>query len=404
MLSAMPDQHLAPARRPRGSGTIQRNGQLYRGQKTVNGKKLSTPWLTSETAVEKALLTLGVKTAAPAKPTLRSCVLSALATKPLKPSTRFEYERIFETYFDKVADRPIADLTFEGVSLLLQGMPTSLRTRQQARTVLIAAFKYAMQKGYVFTNHAKMASAGTGESVQHIEALDIAEALSLLDALSTRDKQDLEPLASYYTVALRYGLRPNERRSLCWEHIDLDSERATIYVESKLVHVRGKGLHWLRETKSAASQRRIPIDIYTKELLLRHRERTHGLEPWIDQNGKPRDLVWRQASGEPITMSFERRDWLRVQSLVNIKKPVPPYGTRHTAATMLIESTSNGGMGLDVLTVSRILGHSDIKLVESTYAKRSPGTYIAAAEAIERAMAAQEVKMDWESGYDTPAR
>jgi len=57
-------------------------------------------------------------------------------------------------------------------------------------------------------------------------------------------------------------------------------------------------------------------------------------------------------------------------------RPIHPHILRHTYATLAIQA------GVDILTVSRQLGHKDISTTISTYCHAVPGTGRAAADVI----------------------
>ena len=70
------------------------------------------------------------------------------------------------------------------------------------------------------------------------------------------------------------------------------------------------------------------------------------------------------------------RDWCRGRTAKKLP-PVPFHALRHTHASMLL------GAGVDVLTVSRRLGHGKASVTLGTYGHLIEGADAAAAKAIE---------------------
>ena len=62
---------------------------------------------------------------------------------------------------------------------------------------------------------------------------------------------------------------------------------------------------------------------------------------------------------------------------VGIDKPVTTHWARHTGATLLL----NAGVPIEI--VSKVCGHSSIKMTEKIYAKMLPKTIVAAVKEIE---------------------
>jgi integrase len=70
------------------------------------------------------------------------------------------------------------------------------------------------------------------------------------------------------------------------------------------------------------------------------------------------------------------RDWCRVRTAKKLP-PVPFHALRHTHASLLIRA------GVDILTISRRLGHSKASVTLDTYGHLIGGADEAAAAAIE---------------------
>lgn len=160
-----------------------------------------------------------------------------------------------------------------------------------------------------------------------------------------------DPLYFLFWLVSHTGMRRGEVCALRYTDVNDD---ATITVERQLINT----LHGVREDtpKTDASCRRVAIGEAGVELLEQHRERQ--ARTWI--------------MDEPPTYLFCREDgrlFDPIQVTKRFKKlavgadlpPIRFHDLRHTAASMMLAS------GLDMKTVSTVLGHSDITITANIY-------------------------------------
>jgi integrase len=76
----------------------------------------------------------------------------------------------------------------------------------------------------------------------------------------------------------------------------------------------------------------------------------------------PGDLVFAMWNGEPRKPNTLTNDWLRATAVVGRK--ISLHALRHTHASQLIAA------GVDILTISRRLGHASAKITLDTYGHR----------------------------------
>lgn len=80
----------------------------------------------------------------------------------------------------------------------------------------------------------------------------------------------------------------------------------------------------------------------------------------------------------PMLSNVKYNAYLKeVATAVGIDKPVTTHWARHTGATLLL----NAGVPIEI--VSKVCGHSSIKMTEKIYAKMLPKTIVAAVKEIE---------------------
>ncbi len=155
-------------------------------------------------------------------------------------------------------------------------------------------------------------------------------------------------------ICLFTGIRIGELCALRWENIDL--KKRVLHVEKTLQRIkadsesRTKTILVITAPKSQASIRSIPIIKELWEILKKQvAPGTYVL------SGKPDKPV------EPAVMRKHFRKLLRDCGVRNLNF----HTTRHTFATRCIEK------GIDVKTVSDLLGHSDVSITLARYVHTS---------------------------------
>jgi integrase len=230
--------------------------------------------------------------------------------------------------------------------------------------VIYAALKNAVELELVTRNVADVVKPPKVE-MGEVEILD-AEALTyLLDELKD------QPFYAITAMALATGMRRGELLALRWT--DLDLTAATVKVERSLEQTNA-GLRF-KAPKSKHGKRTISLPPSTIEILQTHRKTQ--LEQRMRLGlGKPDAdaLVFCEESGAPYEPKYFSVRWRRAtKGLANVTF----HALRHSHASALIAA------GIDVVTVSRRLGHSSPTITLSVYAHLFVKTDTTAAAAIE---------------------
>jgi integrase len=188
----------------------------------------------------------------------------------------------------------------------------------------------------------------------------------------------LEGHALYPIVALSLatGMRRGELLALRWEDVDLDG--ATLRV-GRALEETSAGLRF-KAPKNRHGRRMISLPPSAIDALRAHRLKQLELRVTLGQ-GKPEPgaLVFSTIEGAPLSPDNLSRDWRRAVTALDLPR-VMFHGLRHSHASALIAS------GLDVLTVSRRLGHGSPVVTLNTYAHLFAKTDEKAADAIEAAL------------------
>lgn len=166
------------------------------------------------------------------------------------------------------------------------------------------------------------------------------------------------------------GLRQSELLGLRW--IDVDLERRVL--RTRVQYGRDGRL---RETKTSAGVRSVPLPRVAADVLRTHRadqqrERAAAGPLWDDWG-----LVLTTRQGRPVSHHNARRSWNRIldQAGVDLRGI---HHMRHTYVTMLAER------GVHQRTAQQLAGHSDSRMTQEVYTHVTDPMFDAAAEAIDR--------------------
>jgi integrase len=184
------------------------------------------------------------------------------------------------------------------------------------------------------------------------EILDEETARQLLQRLRGR---------SLYMVALlglSTGLRRGELLALRWRDIDL--EGGTLRVEQAIEQTRAGLRFKAPKTKHGRRTVSLPSSVVTE--LRRHRKEQQEQRLQLGMGKMPEDgLVlgrWNGAADPPNAVTDR---WRRAMAKLGLP-PISLHALRHTHASQLIAA------GLDVLTISRRLGHGSPTITLGVYA------------------------------------
>ena len=249
------------------------------------------------------------------------------------------------------------------------GRPLSARTVGHAHRVLHRALERAVQLEMIGRNVAHAVKPPKVEA-REIEILTPAQVIEVLDKLAGHA---LHPIVA---MALGTGMRRGELCALGWGAVDLD--RATVQVERSLEETKD-GLRF-KPPKSRHGRRSISLPSNIVETLRARRaeQQELRLQLGLGRLGAD-DLVFARFDGAAYPPDTLSRDWWRATIALGLPR-LPFHALRHSSASALIAA------GLDVVSVSRRLGHGSPAITLSVYAHLFRETDKAAAEAIEAVM------------------
>lgn len=244
--------------------------------------------------------------------------------------------------------------------------PLSARTTGHAHRVLHRALERAVGSEVLSRNVAAVISPPTVEA----DEIEILNPEQISDVLEKLDGHGLYPIA---VTDLGTGMRRGELLALRLADVDLDS--ATVRIERSLEETKA-GLRF-KAPKTTHGRRTVSIAASVVAALREHRRKL--LETRLALGlGKPDDdtLVFSQPDGAPIPPNRLTRRWQ--DACVALKLPrVSFHALRHTHESALIAA------GLDVVAVSRRLGHANPTVTLNIYGHLFKRDDSAAASAIE---------------------
>jgi integrase len=224
------------------------------------------------------------------------------------------------------------------------------RTRLHLHRVIHVMLKHAAQWGVVPRNVASMVDAPRVKA-REMEVLTPGEMRTVLETLRGKD---LYPIAA---VGLATGLRRGELLALRWADVNL--EAGYLQIERGLEETPRGGLVF-KAPKTRHGRRQVTLPPSTVALLRDHHRAQLEQRLLFGRGKEPADaLVFGNFDGSPRSPHWVTATWRKVAKRAGIRATF--HSLRHTHASTLIAS------GLDVLTISRRLGHGSPVITLSVY-------------------------------------
>jgi integrase len=247
-----------------------------------------------------------------------------------------------------------------------KGKPLAARTVGHAHRVLHRALERAVASEVLSRNVAAVVSPPKVDAAE-IEILDEAQ---IADTLAKLDGHSLYPIVVF---DLATGLRRGELLALRLVDIDLDA--ATVEVRRSLEETKA-GLRF-KEPKTEHGKRTLSMPPSVVAVLREHRKELLKLRLALGL-GKPDNdtLLFSEPDGTPTPPNRLTRRWQDACAALKLPR-VSFHALRHTSASALIAA------GLDVVAISRRLGHANPTVTMNIYAHLFKRDDSAAANAIE---------------------
>lgn len=238
----------------------------------------------------------------------------------------------------------------------------------QIHRVLHRAFGHAVTWGLITINPCSAVEPPL-TTTREIEVLSETQVTDILQKLRGR------PMYMMAAIGLSTGVRRGELLALRWKDINL--EAATMQVERSLEQTKA-GLRFKEpKTKHGRRQVALPQAVTTELRVYRKSQQELRLALGLGKDD-PEGLLFRRLNGLPIRPDNVSGEWRRLVSVLKLPK-VTLHAWRHTHASQLIR------LGLDVLTISRRLGHGSPSITLNVYGHLFAGSDERAAAGINAA-------------------
>ena len=245
----------------------------------------------------------------------------------------------------------------------------SPRTVGHVHRALHKALKVAVEWGVIQRNAAEVARPPKVHATE-LEILSVEQARTLIEQLKGR------PLYPIVVLGLATGMRRGELLALRWCDVDLDGRK--LRVEQSLEQTKVGGLRF-KAPKTKHGRRSISLAPSVVAELRTHWKQQQEERLGLGLGKAPGDaLVFPKWDGTPRIPTTTSTDWTRTLAQLELP-PISLHALRHTHASQLVAS------GMDVLTISRRLGHSSPTITLGIYAHLFSNTDDRAADVIERA-------------------
>ncbi len=306
--------------------------------------------------------------------------------RPVEKSTKSEYNRVRNRLLSKeLGGMALADVTPEDVEDWIRALEGGYApvTVRKALVVLRSMFSQAVERDLISKNPARTVKAKTDRQTRP-NALDGRGRAKVAGFIALDPST---PLNVGYALALYLGMRQGEICGLRWRYVDLKA--GTIMVEETIGRVRdGKGepREYVKTPKTGGSRRTLPIPAGLASPL-RERRAACG-EAALKMGLKLDDMyVVGREDGTPMPTHYLSTRWHKAAEaldLVGTEGRTPTFhDLRHTFATAAISG------GVDIKTVSSILGHANAAMTLNIYASADPKAKRDGVDAVSSSIAAE---------------
>jgi integrase len=246
------------------------------------------------------------------------------------------------------------------------------RTIGHAHKVLSKALKEAVKNDLTHKNVAALEGSPKVDS-KEITIISAERISALLEQI--RGDEYAQAITALFT-----GLRRGELLALRWANVDLDALPALIRVREALEETKAAGLR-VKAPKTKAGRRDITLPDIVVEALRGHRKRALELRMVLGAGKLPPDaLVFPDIEGDHVSPRAFSKRWGEKAESIGFGD-VTFHALRHTHASQLIDA------GVDVVTISKRLGHASPTITLTIYAHLFKKDDSKAAAAINAALA-----------------
>ena len=314
--------------------------------------------------------------ASPSKDTMAGLMADWMRSESYrwKAGTRVKYQGLVRHHIARfIGERLVVSLKAKDIQNLyatLREQGRSEATIASVHSLLTTVFAYAIDVQEVALpknpcDRVKLAKVRRGE----VKIPSRAQVQDMLDLAI----EEADPLAAAVHLAVYTGMRRGEVAGLTWEHVNLAT--GVLEVRQTLGYADGVAIG---SPKSESSNRVIDLDAETVAVLQAHRIAQDGHREAMGDQYDDQDWVFANHNGEhfhpgtftDLVASLSRRTGRHVRF----------HDLRHFHASEMIQA------GVNVVTVSKRLGHASVSMTLNRYGHRVDGSQRQAADTFAAAM------------------
>lgn len=290
--------------------------------------------------------------------------LKRVETRKREPSTLRQYQQHRKHIVDRLGAVKLAQLTPTAVENFRDRLQEELSSALAKK--VLTSFKSALK----VSKRSHVAQDVSIETSDEKEPLEIgkdipspAEIKRIVDSVDTSEPKRAARMRALLLTLAFVGLRASEIRGLRWSDVDRkDTKEITIRRKADRKNIIGK-------TKSAKSRRAIAIE---QDYLL------PALREWHMATEHKDGYVFPTSTGavEHHKNMLRSVELILKRAKVVDKEGEPKYSLhafRHFFASWCLNPVDRGGLGMQLFEVSRLMGHSSIKITADIYGHLLPG-------------------------------
>jgi integrase len=282
-------------------------------------------------------------------------------------------QNMIEPILKVIGARKLRELSAADVRQALSKMAAEYSSSAviMGHLALKRTIRHAEANDLVSRNVATLVDTPKGQEGRPSKSLTLDQAVALIAAAKTLPAMELHPglkdvrrpavlMYAYIVLSLLAGLRTEEARALCWQHVNLDGDpHAKPPVPPHVAVWRSVRLHG--ETKTERSRRtlglpRLAVDALRALRESQAEERLLAGERWQDTG-----LVFATHFGDALDAANIRKMLKRVCRLAEVGDGWTPRELR----TSFVSLMSHHGVSIE--EIARLVGHSSTRTTEVVY-------------------------------------
>ncbi len=289
----------------------------------------------------------------------------------VRSSTYYGYKSIVKHHFGELGKKKLNEIT----NMMIQNHLATLtkinsedklstKTLVNIRNLISLVFNYAIQNRMIHYNPVQ--GIRLPKRPPHpTRALTVDEQKRLEAAARASDR-----LVMFAVILDLYtGIRRGELLALTWQDINLEENYISISKQLSRQPKKNSKIYssslTVAEPKTTSSIRKVFLINEIKEELLDYKQKAIEWKKTKKLKHSDEDFLFCSRKNTPIE---PRRFYMYYQELLRIAgiEDATFHSLRHTFATRCLEE------GIDIVSVSKLLGHSDTKVTANTYSHLLP--------------------------------